>query len=58
MYVGGTSMQKFEPLAQKPNPQPLLKANGQFINRNCYFFDGADIHLLLHIPMAPKDSLL
>ena len=23
-----------------------------------YFFDGADVHLLLHVPMVPKDSLL
>ena len=23
-----------------------------------YFFDGADIHLLLHVPMVPNDSLL
>jgi hypothetical protein len=23
-----------------------------------YFFDGADVHLLLHVPMVPRDSLL
>ena len=23
-----------------------------------YFFDGADIHLLLHVPMVPNDSIL
>jgi hypothetical protein len=29
-------MQKFEPLALKPNPQGPFKVGGQFINRNRY----------------------
>jgi hypothetical protein len=26
--------------------------------KTSYFFNGADVHLLLHVPMVPKDSLL
>ena len=35
-YVGEIIMQKFEPLALKPNPKGPLKVDGQFINRNRY----------------------
>ena len=37
----------------------LTQQHSDLFQLECsYFFDGRDVHLLLHVPMVPKDSLL
>ena len=37
----------------------LTQQHSDLFQLECsYFFDGQDVHLLLHVPMVPKDSLL